>query len=343
MSEAAKLLLGGTFQLHNPNAPTQHKPIDRSNQPRQNHNVQMNNPPPMPKPPAKEVRPRQKTQINPPLHTVFFYNMPFNTPKEKINEFVSQFGEIVNLYPRSEKGQAFATYYDIRDAEKAVEAVQDREFMERKVSSNFAFHPPTIGTVGQCPTSASIFVKPVNPSVNITDKDLDRVLSPFGEIRSIEGKGSNQEPNNFLVKFYDIRHAQAAVAQSRVLKTLDGHALDITFYSEPEPKQQYQQNSMPPRGYQDYNPPPSYGVPQYGAPMPPPPQYGAPQYGAPPPGYGVPQYGAPIPPPPQYGAPAPYGHPVPPPPQYNQPFMPPKPNNASPDFSALAKLVQKQI
>lgn len=341
MSEAAKLLLGGSL----PNVTGQHKPAERPNQPRPSYNPQPNySAPSNPHPPARESRPRQKSKINPSIHTVFFYGIPYNTTEEQIRALVSQYGEILNLYPKiAEKGQAFATYYDIRDAEKAVEDVQDKEFNGRKIGSNFGHHPPIIGSVGACPTTASILVKPANAGVNIDEKEIDNCLSPFGEIRSIETIGHN----SFLVKYYNIRHAQAAVAQSRIVKTASGTPLEIVFHNESE-QDQRPQNQMQQRGYMDhYN-----QMPQYGAPPPPPPHYGAPpQYGAPaygpPPPYGappLPPYGAP---PPPYGAP-PYG---PPPPAYGHPpqpygapppFMAPRPNKPAPDFTELSKLVNNQ-
>ena len=306
MSEAARMLLGGNLPAQQPPAPHPPRP-ERPERPR--------------KPERPERQPRQKTQINNPLHTVFFYNIPYNVSNEEFRNFALQYGEIMNLHPNLSKGQAFATYYDIRNAEKAVHDVQDKEFNGRRISSNFAFRPPNLGKKDQ-PTSANVLVKPVNYLAAITEQDVSDALKSFGEIRTINKK----EENSFLVKFFNIKDAKACAAQTRVVKTVSGEPLDLTIPQEEEPPA----NPNPSNNKNNFKqpPPPQYGPPQFGAPP-----YPAPQYGAPPPQFGQfpyqpPPYGFP---PPQYGMPPPqYGMPPPPPGQNgtNQPPPPPPPQGA---------------
>ena len=118
MSEAAKLLLGGSLSPQTPGAQFQaraDRTVHRQERPE---------------------RQKQKTQINEAIHTVFFYNIPYNTNVEDVRSFALQYGEIMNLHSTIDsKGQVFATYFDIRNAEKAVSDVQDKEFNGRKISS----------------------------------------------------------------------------------------------------------------------------------------------------------------------------------------------------------------
>ena len=342
MSEAARMLLGGTLP---PQAPTVYQPRpDRTERPHKTD--------------RPERPPRQKTQINDPLHTVFFYNIPYTTTVDEIRQFALQYGEIMNLHPNiSGKGQAFATYYDIRDAERAVADVQDKDFNGRRISSNFAFRPPNLGKRDQ-PTSANVLVKPVNYLVSLSEKDVSDALKPYGEIRSI----SLKEGNTYLVRFFNIRDAKACAQQSRVIKTLAGEQLDIQLpQEEDQPKTQPKPaqippNQPPPPGYPPFVPP-GYPPPQYGAPPQYPYPYPFPSYGMPPPQYGMPPQGQQSPgqgqnspngQPPQYGMPPyppypPYGMP----PQQQVPQQPPaqpKPETPKgPNFDVLSKLVNKQF
>ena len=65
-------------------------------------------------------QPRPKAPLIPaknkkPIHTAFFSNIPFNIPIETFKQFVSQYGEIVNMYSLiDKKGIAFVTYYDMQ-------------------------------------------------------------------------------------------------------------------------------------------------------------------------------------------------------------------------------------
>ena len=315
MSVAARMLLGGTLPAQQPQPPHPPRP-EKPERPR--------------RPEKPERQPRQKTQINNPLHTVFFYNIPYNVSNEEFRNFALQYGEIMNLHPNLSKGQAFATYYDIRNAEKAVHDVQDKEFNGRRISSNFAFRPPNLGKKDQ-PTSANVLVKPVNYLASITEQDVSDALKSFGEIRTINKK----EENSFLVKFFNIKDAKACAAQTRAIKTASGEALDLTIPQEEEPP------IPPPSNNNKGNfkqPPQQFGAPPFGAPPYPPPQYGAPppQYGQqfpypPPYGFPPPQYGMP---PPQYGMPPPNGQapppPNPPPQGTQQPIPPPPPNSQMP-------------
>lgn len=344
MSEAARMLLGGTLPTPQPQPQYQ----TRSERPQH-------------RPERPERQPRQKTKINNPLHTVFFYNIPYNVPTEEIRSFANQYGEIMNLHSVIEsKGQAFATYYDIRNAEKAVADVQDKEFAGRKISSNFAFRPPNLGKKDQMPTSANVLVRATDGS-RLSQSEVSAALKDFGEIRAI-----NQKDNNVLVRFFDIRSAKDAANHTRNCTTASGKSLDMSIDNNADDESNNQMGMPPHNAFRQ----PAFQQPQYGAMPPVFPPYGAPpgypQY--PPQGfpYAPPQYGMP---PPQYGmqpvpgqqpgqgqpAPSQYGMPgqqppmygVPQAPQYGMPQMQSAPdtnaNSTNEKLGFLAKLVQKKI
>jgi len=154
---------------------------------------------------------RNRNKINDPLHTVFFYNIPFNLPKEEFISFASQYGEIYNQYLTiDKKGTAFITYFDIRNSERAVGDAQGKELGGRNIGTNFAFTPPKTSKRDPYSTCATVIVKG-SPQVPIKENDISDALRVYGEIRSIEAYSF---PYQWKVKFFDIRTAKLASENS---------------------------------------------------------------------------------------------------------------------------------
>lgn len=261
-------------------------------------------------------QPRQKAPLvsakeKKPIHTAFFSNIPYNIPFETFNQFVRQFGEIANMYSLIEKkGYAFVTYYDIRNAEKAVEEGDKKLLNGRDIRTNYAnksFFPHRDPRA----TCACILLRCDKSPSNIQLSDVFNAMKEFGEIQQAT---PGDQPGTFIVKYYDIRHAQAAYHNTKQKLTIRDETLTMDFLIDDEdnesmsqtnpathavyPQQPYIPQQPYPQAYPQQPPPPSYGMPMapYGVPQPPPPNYGVPppaeQQGMmqpPQPNYGMPQ------------------------------------------------------
>jgi hypothetical protein len=74
-----------------------------------------------------------------PIHTAFFSNILFSTTIEEFTNFAREYGEIANVYSLiSTKGYAFVTYFDLRNAQKAVDQANNRPLGGRAVRTNYA-------------------------------------------------------------------------------------------------------------------------------------------------------------------------------------------------------------
>ncbi|KAK8898774.1 hypothetical protein M9Y10_001066 [Tritrichomonas musculus] len=157
-------------------------------------------------------RDRHQESINKsPIHTVFFCNIPFEVNYNEFRDFATKFGEISNIYPIFDKGIAFVTYNDIRDAQKAVLS-KDTYLLDRRVKSDFASKPPDHARKNPCDTCSTVLVKSLEDVSKIKAEDVIGKMREFGEIRDT----SQDRPHSgeFIVKFYKLSDAKDCVAHN---------------------------------------------------------------------------------------------------------------------------------
>lgn len=162
----------------------------------------------------KRGRDRERDRFNDtnpnkrPIHTVFFCNIPYESNYDEFREFASKFGEITNIYPIFEKGIAFVTYNDIRDAQKAVFST-DAFLHDRKVKRAFAYKPPDHARKNPCDTCSTVLVTSLEDVSKIKADDVIGKMREFGEIRST----SQDRPRNgeFVIKFFKLSDAKNCV------------------------------------------------------------------------------------------------------------------------------------
>lgn len=237
-------------------------------------------------PPSQPATQQPRAQV--PIHTAFFSNIEYTTPQQEFDRFARQFGDIAHTYSLIEKkGMAFVTYYDIRDAERAVADAKDKMLGGRQVKTNFARK----GNAHCDPRAvcAALLVKVSDPA-RITMETLHKVFSRYGEVSRINPLDVHGQ---FCVKFYNIRSCQTAFRAGPTITTEHG-PITIDFKTDeesvndvPPPNNTYQAPAYgnPQPNYQASYPPPQYQQPQYGQQYQPP-QYGqGPNYGYPPAGY----------------------------------------------------------
>ncbi|OHT11355.1 hypothetical protein TRFO_19241 [Tritrichomonas foetus] len=313
-------------------------------------------PPPPPHPKKNHVPSEQRTKV----HTIFMFNLQFNLKPEELEEFCSRFGDVSELnYPLTKQGMAFCTYYDLRDAERAVKDMTGQDLKGRPVKTNFAFKPPQHSKRDLKKICANVIAtSEKGEKSELTMDEIKDAIGAFGDIREIEESG----PGAFLVKFYDIRHAksceEAKSVQIREETVNFEYALEVDLGDEvtdppPPPPPRHSRHPKSDRGDRDerrgdrhergrgdrhdrssgggyfgHGGPSRHGSRHLGGP-PPPPQpypypYPYPQQPYPPMMGGQP--GVPPPPPPQYG----YPYPQPPPGYGPPPGAPGVPPNVPP-------------
>ena len=165
----------------------------------------------------KEIKPQMRVnKINEESHTVFFFNIPFNSNADHVKAFVSEFGPIANCRIFLQKGQAFVTYYDIRNAINCVEKLRNGlVFDNRKIFANFAIEK-------QNNEASSVLVFPSVLS-SVSDQEIEVIMAQFGEIRSVKAISDYV----FRITYFDMRSVSNAVKFSMIAKTYSNVPLVI--------------------------------------------------------------------------------------------------------------------
>ncbi|OHT10950.1 hypothetical protein TRFO_19655 [Tritrichomonas foetus] len=247
------------------------------------------------------VKPVQQPQLpgrnrKHPIHTAFFSNIPYNFPMDKFQEFALSFGEIANMYSLiNTKGIAFVTYYDIRNAQKAVEQANEKILGGRPVRTNYA-NKSHFQHQDPSQTCSAILIKSLANPPKLTIHEVINKMKDYGEINTatpIEG-----QQGTFVVKYFNIKDAHKVIQSNVTQIGQEQTSLEFKLEDEdnpdiqttPKPAQQFRQ----PMAVQQ--PPPAYGMPGMPAQpqfvqQPPTAQYGYQQqpyggYGQPPP-YGM--------------------------------------------------------
>jgi RNA recognition motif-containing protein len=140
------------------------------------------------------------------VHTVFLFNLWFELPVDELRAFVESFGEVSSISPRLSRGMAFVTYFDIRDAQRAVAGAYGKSLAGRMVKASFAFRPPVYS--GRDPTEfcSTVVVRAREHGLEIAD--VAAFMQQFGEIRA---SGPGTQPDEFVVSFFNLRAARAAL------------------------------------------------------------------------------------------------------------------------------------
>ncbi|KAH0785515.1 polyadenylate-binding protein, cytoplasmic and nuclear [Histomonas meleagridis] len=235
-----------------------------------------------------------------PIHTVFFFNIPYNVTYDEFSQYASKYGEISNIYSIFERGMAFVTYYDIRDAINAVKNPYEK-IHDRIIKTSFAFKPPAHSKRDPHSACSTVHVKSLESISNVLIDDVKESIAQFGEIRDSTVRGTG----DFVVKFYNLKSAKAAVEKGSI--DVKGETLSIEFLPEADEGDDPSAHPQLTHGHDN-----NQGHFNQHYPYPPPPYQFPPQY---PPYPGVPQGGVPMQPP--YGAP----QGMPPPPTNGQPLQ----------------------
>ena len=184
--------------------------------------------------PQVQAPPQQRRQNNDskiPKHTVFLFSISYSQPENEVRDYVSSFGDINNFYSQiPEKGNAFVTFFDIRDAQRLVEDAKNKTLGDRAVHANYAFknHTPKHDRWETC---ANVQLKGMMPT-KLTELDIQQAMSQYGEIRCTETVPPNPYGICFKVKYFDIRHAHNAMRNSYI--TIKDEHFRLEFFPDEE-------------------------------------------------------------------------------------------------------------
>ena len=137
-----------------------------------------------PVPSVRENPPKER-----PCRVLFIRNIRFGVTEQQIRELFGQYGDIKNIYNLLEnRGIAFLTFFDLRSAEKAKNALQNYEFNGRKIDVHFSL--PKDGEVekvscDETKDQGTLLLTVKNPSKDISTKDVEQLMSAFGDVKCI--------------------------------------------------------------------------------------------------------------------------------------------------------------
>lgn len=179
-----------------------------------------------------QKRPRRdpdEENLKRPVNTIFFFNLEYNLDDKIFKEHVEQFGPIQNICNHiKNKGQAFVTYYNLRDAIKARDSSYGIKIgnSTRPMNAKYA-HPKKSNRKGS--PSAHIAFKITNGRAEIEEvKSFCKEC--YGEVFDVKDMSTDGASDEFNVRFYDIRDAEKAVASDGSNNVINGMKYSVSYF-----------------------------------------------------------------------------------------------------------------
>ncbi|GLT60283.1 hypothetical protein SLA2020_330550 [Shorea laevis] len=141
-----------------------------------------------------------------PSTTIFVRNINSNVEDSELKALFEQYGDICTLYTAC-KHRAFAmiSYYDIRAAQNAKRALQNKPLRHRKLDIHYSIPKgnPSEKDVNQ----GTLLV--FNLDASVSTNEFQQIFGVFGEIKEIHD--TSPEQNHKFIEFYDAKAAEAAL------------------------------------------------------------------------------------------------------------------------------------
>ncbi|CAI9782123.1 unnamed protein product [Fraxinus pennsylvanica] len=141
-----------------------------------------------------------------PSRTLFVRNINSNIEDSELRSLFEQHGDIRTLYTACKhRGFVMISYYDIRAAQTAMRALQNKPLRRRKLDIHFSIpkETPSDKDINQ----GTLVVFNLDPSVS-TD-DLRQIFGAYGEVKEI--RETPHKRHHKFIEFYDVRCAEAAL------------------------------------------------------------------------------------------------------------------------------------
>lgn len=227
-------------------------------------------------PPGGRVLQPRPSYTAPPKQSnaLFIKNLPYDLTPDEFNSIFSQFGEIATTFINtiSKRGIAFVTYYDIRNAIKAVEGLKDFTAHGRKPQVNYSYKPPSYSGLDPRETCPRILLTPAHPAHRVSEDAVRQSLSKFGDINRVTETNQNQ----IYVEYFDFRSTKKVMNSANNIE-IDGEKYIPEVSVEKDEGVVYIMPDSPhfapstSKFKQPYPPAPHYPAPTYPAPAPVPP------------------------------------------------------------------------
>jgi len=113
----------------------------------------------------------------------------------------------------SNRGMAFITYYDLREAEKAKNGLQDAEVEGRSIDIHYSIPREDEEHDDQDPNNGTLFVCIKDSKEDYTNEDLYNLFRQWGDIKEV--RDCKGKPNQKFVELWDLRHSEIIFQQKQ--------------------------------------------------------------------------------------------------------------------------------
>lgn len=141
-----------------------------------------------------------------PSRTLFVRNIDSHVKDSVLKALFEQFGDI-DTFDRAcmHQGNAMISYYDIRAAQNAMRALQNRLFGRRKFDIHYSIPKDSPSKKGVNQGTLEVFLY----DSSISNTELHHIFNVYGGIKEIHDNPQSQRHK--LIEFYDFRAADAAL------------------------------------------------------------------------------------------------------------------------------------
>jgi len=142
-----------------------------------------------------------------------------------LRELFNKHGDIKRFFNLiSNRGMAFITYYDLRDAESAKKDLQDIEVDGRPIDIHYSIPRDDDEGEDQDPNNGTLFICIKDPTEKVSNDELYTLFAQWGDIKEV--RDCRGKPNQKFVECYDLRLSQD-IFEKRQSIPFSGGTLDI--------------------------------------------------------------------------------------------------------------------
>ncbi|OIV97049.1 hypothetical protein TanjilG_11566 [Lupinus angustifolius] len=140
--------------------------------------------------------------------TLFVRNINSNVEDSELKALFEQYGDIRTLYTACKhRGFVMISYYDIRAAQNAMKALQNRSLRSRNLDIHYSF--PKVNVPDKDIGHATLMISGLNSSV--LNDELKHIFGFYGEIKDIFE--SPEMDHIKFIEFYDVRAAESSLRE----------------------------------------------------------------------------------------------------------------------------------
>lgn len=140
-----------------------------------------------------------------PSRTLFVRNINSNVEDSELRILFEQYGDIRTLYTACKhRGFVMISYYDIRAARRAMQALQNKPLRRRKLDIHYSI--PKDNPSDKDINQGTVMIYNIDSTVS--NDELRHIFGVYGEVQEI--RETPQGSRHRSIEFYDIRAAEAA-------------------------------------------------------------------------------------------------------------------------------------